>query len=72
LTNGQASDLAKWSGMESVQDPPFDSHGQKVFRMGNRYFTPDVDGHIGGVWKEFDRLGNRIGTLDVYLNRIGK
>jgi hypothetical protein len=38
----------------------------------NRYFTPDVDGHIGGVWKEFDRLGNRIGTLDVYLNRIGK
>jgi len=72
LTNAQVSDLAKWSGMEPVKQAPFDSHGQKVFRMGNRYFTPDVDGHIGGVWKEFDRLGNRIGTLDVNLTWIGK
>jgi hypothetical protein len=45
---------------------PFNSHGQKVYRIGNRYFTPDVDGHIGGVWKEFDRLGNRVGTLNVF------
>jgi len=72
LTNAQVKDLAKWSGMEPVKDAPFDSHGQKVFKIGNRYFTPDVDGHIGGVWKEFDRQGNRIGTLDVNLNRIGK
>ena len=72
LTNAQVKDLAKWSGMEPVKDAPFDSHGQKVFKIGNRYFTPDVDGHIGGVWKEFDRQGNRIGTLDVNLNKIGK
>lgn len=72
LTNAQVNDLAKWSGMKPVKDPPFDSHGQKVFQMGNRYFTPDVDSHIGGVWKEFDLRGNRMATLDVFLNKIGK
>ena len=72
LTNAQVNDLAKWSGMEPVKDAPFDSHGQKVFKIGNRYFSPDVDGHSGGVWKEFDRQGNRVGTLDVYLEKIGK
>ncbi len=34
--------------------------------------TPDVDSHIGGVWKMFDRKGNRIGTFDALLNQIGK
>lgn len=71
LTNAQVSDLAKASGMEPVKDAPFDSHGQKVFKMGNRYFTPDVDSHSGGVWKEFTRQGTRVGTLDVNLNKIG-
>jgi Novel toxin 21 len=58
--------------MEPVKDAPFDSHGQKVFKIGNYYFSLNVDTHSGGVWKEYDRRGNRVGTLDVNLNRIGK
>ena len=50
---------------------PFDSHGQEVFFDGRRYITRDVDSHIGGVWKMFDRAGRRLGTYDANLNRIG-
>jgi filamentous hemagglutinin len=50
----------------------FDSHGQPVFTDGRRYITPDVDQHSGGVWKMYDRKGQRIGTYDADLNYIGK
>jgi hypothetical protein len=53
------------------QKAPFDSHGQPVFSNGKRFLTPDVDSHKGGVWKMFDRRGNRLGTFDADLNRIG-
>jgi RHS repeat-associated protein len=46
-------------------------HGQDVFKSGSRYITRDIDSHSGGVWKMFDRLGNRLGTFDKDLNRIG-
>lgn len=55
-----------------VKDPPFNSHGQKVFTNGRDFITPDVDQHNGGVWKGFDKRGNRTGTYDVNLDRIGK
>jgi putative RNase toxin 21 of polymorphic toxin system len=55
-----------------VKDAPFNSHGQKVYTDGSRYITRDVDSHSGGVWKMFDRRGNRLGTFDANLNRIGK
>jgi Novel toxin 21 len=55
-----------------VKDPPFNPHGQKVFTNGKNYITPDVDQHNGGVWKMFDQRGNRTGTYDADLNRIGK
>lgn len=55
-----------------VKNPPFDSHGQKVYTNGVRYITRDVDSHIGGVWKMFDRHGQRIGTYDANLNYLGK
>ena len=71
LTNGQAGDLANYLGFNKVSNPPFNSHGQAVFESRGRYITHDVDGHRGGVWKEFDRQGNRTGTLDALLNRIG-
>ena len=71
LTNAQMRDMAKYYGWTPVKDSPFNSHGQLVFRQDNRYFTPDVDSHIGGVWKVFDLKGNRIGTVDVNLNFIG-
>jgi hypothetical protein len=55
----------------SPQKLPFKSHGQPGFFNGKNYITPDVDGHRGGVWKMFDRRGNRLGTFDANLNRIG-
>jgi hypothetical protein len=55
-----------------IKDPPFNSHGQQVYTDGSRYITRDVDSHSGGVWKMFDRRGNRLGTFDANLNRIGK
>ena len=34
-------------------------------------FTPDRDGHNGGVWKEFDlKTSQRTGTLDKNGTRI--
>ena len=53
------------------QKAPFNSHGQEVFSNGRRFITRDIDGHSGGVWKMFDRAGNRLGTFDANLNRIG-
>lgn len=32
-----------------VKDPPFYSHGQKVFTNGKDFITPDADVHKGGV-----------------------
>jgi RHS repeat-associated protein len=54
------------------QKTPFDSHGQPAYRKGNKYITPDTDGHHGGAWKMFDGKGNRLGTFDINLNKIGK
>lgn len=53
-----------------MKDPPFNAHGQKVFTDGVRYLTKDVDAHSGGVWKIFDRFGNRQ-TVDEFLQVIG-
>ena len=39
-----------------------------MYKKGNLYISPDVDMHNGGVWKVFDRKGNRIGTADGKLN----
>lgn len=52
-----------------VKDPPFNSHGQKVFTNGKNYITRDIDQHRGGFWKMFDRSGKRLGTYDVTLTR---
>jgi len=52
------------------QKAPFDSHGQPAFRRGNRFITPDIDSHKGGVWKMYDQKGTRLGTYDADLNRI--
>lgn len=53
------------------QKAPFNSHGQEVYSDGVALITPDVDSHIGGVWKKFDAKGRRLGTYDEQLNRIG-
>lgn len=54
------------------QKAPFNSHGQPVFSNGKDFITPDVDSHIGGFWKKFDRNGNRVGTFTAGLEKIGK
>jgi RHS repeat-associated protein len=72
LSNSQMRDLAKYNGMDGpVKDPPFDSHGQLVFKKGGNFFTQDVDSHSGEIWKEFNRQGQRVGTLDINLQKIG-
>ena len=53
------------------------SHGKPIFKKGNRYITPDIDGHIGGRWKMTDSIkglakkSTRMGTYDENLKRIG-
>jgi hypothetical protein len=74
MTKLQATEAADKLGFEMTN---YTSHGQPVFRSGNRYITPDVDGHNGGMWKMADShkaLGSkttRMGTYDAELNRIG-
>jgi hypothetical protein len=53
------------------QRTPFPAHGQAVFFNGDTYITRDVDSLIGRVWKMFSRRGQRLGTHDAALNRIG-
>ena len=72
LNNQAAREAAKALKFKPVNGAPFNSHGQPVFKKGNRYLTPDVDQHSGGVWKMFDQKGRRLGTYDGNLNRIGK
>ena len=71
MTTQEATQAAKQLGYQRTKQFPFNNHGQPVFKNGNRYITPDVDRHSGGVWKMFDRRGNRLGTYDANLNRIG-
>jgi RHS repeat-associated protein len=52
------------------QNAPFNTHGQPLFQKGNRFITPDVDSHKGGVWKLLDASGKRLGTCDADLNII--
>lgn len=76
LRGSEAQEAASQLGYTQRIGPQkvhFNSHGQPAFynRKERTYITPDVDGHNGGVWKMFDRRGNRLGTYDGTLNRIG-
>ncbi len=56
---------------QEVVDPPFDSHGQKVYFDGRNYITPDVDEHNTTCgWKKFNRKGHRLGTYNVDLQWV--
>jgi hypothetical protein len=74
MTAKEAAAAAKKLGFQKTD---YLSHGQPVFKKGNRYITPDVDSHSGGVWKMADSVERlrskttRMGTYDEYLNRIG-
>jgi RHS repeat-associated protein len=74
LTAKQALQEARKLGFTETN---YFSHGQPIFRKGNKYITLDVDAHSGGVWKMADSVKNlgskktRMGTYDKYLKRIG-
>ena len=74
MTSKQATQAASNLGFQKTN---YTSHGQPIFKNGNRFITPDVDSHIGGVWKMADSVQNlgskrtRMGTFDADLNRIG-
>ena len=74
ITAKEFTEIAKKLKFEKTN---YRSHNQPVFKKGNRYITPDVDCHNGGVWKMADSVENlakkqtRMGTYDINLNRIG-
>jgi hypothetical protein len=69
-----ADDAAKNLGFSKIKEK---SHGQPIYKKGNKYITPDIDGHNGGVWKMANSIKNlaskatRMGTYDINLVRIG-
>ncbi len=72
-TNQFARQKASELGFNESKGAPFNSHGQPTFKSGNRWITPDVDGHSGfQSWKMFNSAGRRIGTYSTDLSiRIG-
>ena len=74
MTAKEALEAARALGFEPTGQF---SHGQPVFKKANKYITPDIDSHIGGVWKMADSIKGlrnkktRIGTYDDKLRRIG-
>ena len=75
LTSAQAKKIAKELGYHKTN---YFSSRQPVFKKGNRYITPDIDSHNGGVWKmasSVKKLGSRktrMGTYNADLTkRIG-
>ncbi len=74
MTSKETVEAAKKLGFEPTGQF---SHGQPIFRKGNRYITQDIDSHNGGVWKMAGSIKGlrskktRIGTYDAELNRIG-
>lgn len=70
-TNKEARERAKalGKGYEEKKNPPGDIK-DIGFTNGKDWISPDMDGHNGGVWKQFTLKGRRIATLDKNLNRI--
>ena len=64
-TSQQIDKIAKEKGMTPVKGKY--SHGQKIYKKGNKYYSRDVDKHNGGEWKVFEMKNGklkRIGTAD--------
>lgn len=74
LSRSEARAIARRKGYKEVKQPPFNPHGQPVFKRGDTYISPDTDGHrTGNGWKVFDKYGNRIGTFTEDLSeRVSK
>ncbi|WP_446230390.1 toxin C-terminal domain-containing protein [Pasteurella testudinis] len=74
-TDSEAAKKAKELGYEKTNFRT--KSGAAIFKKGNSYISRDVDGHIGGAWKEasspdkLNRKDTRNGTFDIELNRLG-
>jgi RHS repeat-associated protein len=73
-TNKIAREKAEGLGFKEAKGGPFNSRNQLTFKSGNRWITPDIDGHTGyQTWKVFDSSGNRLGTYNTDLTmQLGK
>lgn len=71
MSNLEASIAASKLGFTKKLPAQPWSHGKPVFQKGTRYITQDRDSHKGGVWKMYNNKGNRVGTYDKNLKRIG-
>lgn len=68
LTNKEARKLAEEMGYKETKSHPCgDTRNKPVFTNGKEYISPDADGHNGGVWKLFDRRGERVATCNIDL-----
>jgi len=73
-TNKEVAKIATDLGFKKTN---YYSRGKAVFKKGNKYITFDRDCHNGGFWKmaesvkELSKRATRLGTYDMYLNRIG-
>lgn len=71
LTNQQAREQAKELGYREIKDHPCGyTHNRPVFTNGKDYISPDKYGHRGGVWKLFDKTGERIATTNIDLTIV--
>jgi len=69
----QAEAAAKLGFDQIIKNPNFNSMGQRVFSNGKHQISFDVTGHKGGVWKVFNKAGERVGTYDETLTiKLGK
>jgi hypothetical protein len=48
------------------------SHGEEWFTNGREYFTYDNTNHRGGIWKVYDKQNNRLRTIDLNGETVGK
>jgi len=73
LTNKEAREVAKKLRYREVKSHPCgNTRNRPVFTNGKNYISPDVDGHIGGAWKMFNRRGDLLYTMDIGLVDILK
>ena len=70
--NNKLRELAAALGFVETKDYDFNSHGQLVFRLGKKYLSYDIDGHVGGFWKLLTKIGERYGSYtEDLLQRLG-
>jgi hypothetical protein len=66
----KADQIAKSWGAREYKGYSSDSRNAKVYRLGNKLISLDVDAHNGGFWKMMDMKERRLGTYDETLTKF--